>query len=64
MISKKLDIKALHMACEEKEITRDELEFAPRVPSSFVIEKLICAGAKTSETDENGIENRKNLKLK
>lgn len=53
-VFQKLDIKVLHMACEERELVGEDVEFVPRVPSSFVVEKLIYAGAKPDETDQFG----------
>uniref|UniRef100_A0A914IBR1 Sex-determining protein fem-1 n=1 Tax=Globodera rostochiensis TaxID=31243 RepID=A0A914IBR1_GLORO len=53
-VSRKLGIKLLHIACEEKEMNREDLDIVPRIPSIFVVEKLLFAGANPCEVDECG----------
>uniref|UniRef100_A0A183BVA8 ANK_REP_REGION domain-containing protein n=1 Tax=Globodera pallida TaxID=36090 RepID=A0A183BVA8_GLOPA len=53
-VSRKLNIKLLHIACEEKEMNREDLDIIPRIPSIFVVEKLLFAGASPCEVDECG----------
>ncbi|KAL3080011.1 hypothetical protein niasHT_034569 [Heterodera trifolii] len=54
MLSRKFDIKLLHIACEEKEINREDVDYVPRIPSIFVIEKLLFTGADPCEVDDCG----------
>lgn len=41
------------MACEERE-AQEDLEPAPRIPSHFVVEKLLQVGADPLAVDQNG----------